>query len=378
MPEAKLLLIGRNQYNIMQVTAFLKEKGVKTESVYSLKDAISLISGGKLTHVFVSIGFGIAKVEGFAKTFKDNPVKFYIFPEEINKAVDAELKASTIPNKMKLNITGGGVFRIIEGWYKEQYALLPPELRPKRTWVPKKMKKAGKSGDTKSIGSVKVMGGKKKTTDPGKVQHMGGKKKEIQYAKRAEKKAFDGSNVGLASIVAPGFEGYAIFLTEYTTPLNKSENRKLNEDIQAELKKYMTEMAKEIPPNFSVEIKRVDINHDTERFIELLDVEDDGFKLIEGVNKAPTVDPSAEPDMISIEIDRIDSEFAVDFDLYIRLDINNKYVKYVNADSTLSDDQKEKLKAKNITKIHIKKDDQQKFEQYCNHCFIVRALSEAS
>jgi hypothetical protein len=378
LPEARVLFIGRNQYNIMQVHAFMKEKGIKAESVYSLKDAIPIISTLKPTHAFISVGFGVTKIDGFAKTFKDSQgVLFYVFPEEMSKAVDAELKSSTIPHKMKMNITGGGVSRIIEAWYKQQYALLPPDKRPKKTWTPKKMKKAGK-GVAGAIGSVKVMGGKKKTTDPGKVQHFGGKKKEIEYAKRAEKKAFDGSNVGLAAIAAPGFEGYAIFLTEYTTPLNKTEHRKLGEDIQAKLKIFFTEQAREIPANFELEIKKVDISLDTERFVELLDVEDDGFKLIEGVNKAPTIDPSAEPDMISIEIDRIDPEFPVDFDLYIRMEINNKYVKYVNEGSTLTEDQIEKLMAKSITKVHIKKDDQQKFEQYCNLCFIARTLYEAS
>ena len=151
----------------------------------------------------------------------------------------------------------------------------------------------------------------------------------------------------------------------------------MTEDVQAELKKYFLEMAKEVPPEFEVKIKKVDINSETERFIDLLNVEDNGFKLVEGIGPEVVVDTSAEPDMVSIDIDRIDPDFPADFDLYIRLDINNKYLKYVNKDDPLSEEKKEKLKAKNITKIHIKKADQEKFEQYCNHCYVATMLNHA-
>ncbi len=379
LPEARVLLIGRLQYNILQVTAFLKGKEIVAEGVFTLKDAIPQFSSMRPTHVFISAGFGTARVDGFAKTFTESMgCIFYIFPEDATKDAEAEVKASAITNKMKLNVTGGGVSRIIDAWLKEEFLKLPEELRKKRKKKIKKKKNGqGQEEDEGTIGSVRLMGMGKKSKASGTVKYLGGHEKKHQYKAPDKKSSLAGESVGFATIVSPHFNGYAVFFTQLELPLKPRESRELTEEVTKNLAAHFEASGKEVPPELSIEIKQLEISNDVERFIDMLTADGSGVRFIEGVDSTPVIEASADPDMIAIDIDRIETAQPLDFDLYIRLSINQKYVKYVNAGDSLTEAQKEKLAARDTKKFHIKKEDQAKFERYCTHCFVTKSLKTA-
>src|SRR5690606_20081706 len=64
------------------------------------------------------------KADGIAHMFNRTIGSIcYVFPEDQSKQTSAELKASTIQHKMNLNISGAGIYRIVESWLRERKAM---------------------------------------------------------------------------------------------------------------------------------------------------------------------------------------------------------------------------------------------------------------
>lgn len=65
-----------------------------------------------------------------------------------------------------------------------------------------------------------------------------------------------------------------------------------------------------------------------------------------------------------IKVDYLVPGKNIDFPVYLHLEKNNKFYKYVNKDRSLDEKQKEKLKSYEIEVLHIKKDDITKHQNY--------------
>jgi len=404
LPEARIMVIGKSQYNISQVTEFLSDSGYQTKGMYSLTEAITKITAFKPTHVFISIAFGNNKVNRLAQTCKDTMgTNFYVFPEDINNEIEAEIRSSKVENKMHVNITGGGVIRIIEKWLNEQFAEIPEEFRKKRKRRKKSRKSRKNNGQTSDkagqvnvlatreqnfgstystmevddeIGSVMVLG-RKPSNEPGIVNYIRDPEPEASIIQHKEKpKALKGHNIGFVTVACEKFEGYAIFCTKFRTPLRPEELNELTDELTAAFQSYRASNNLAAPKHPVLRLTNLDISEETERFAEDFAV-DKEVKFIEGLDSAPLIDKSDEPNMIAVDLQRIETHLPVDFDVYIRLTINKKYVKYVNSGSRLGSKQKEKLLQSNTKKVHIKKEDQHKFEKYCVYAFVMNALKKA-
>lgn len=72
---------------------------------------------------------------------------------------------------------------------------------------------------------------------------------------------------------------------------------------------------------------------------------------------SPDVEPSAREDMLQINIDNLEGDVQVLFDLYIYLPANKKYILYTPKGSTFLANQKDRLKGKGVTHMHMKKEE---------------------
>jgi hypothetical protein len=73
---------------------------------------------------------------------------------------------------------------------------------------------------------------------------------------------------------------------------------------------------------------------------------------------------SAQADMAKMTIDEIKADEPVEFDVYIHLPTNNKYVRYTPKNGTMYSSQKNRLKSGGHAKIHIRKESESDLSRY--------------
>lgn len=74
--------------------------------------------------------------------------------------------------------------------------------------------------------------------------------------------------------------------------------------------------------------------------------------------------PSPAKDMVTMNLDDFKDDVQVDFDLYIHLPANNRYVLYTPGGKVLRGEQKSRLREKGVNQLHCKKDDAQEAAKY--------------
>ena len=187
---------------------------------------------------------------------------------------------------------------------------------------------------------------------------------------------FEGPNVGMLHLKSDDFNGYAIFLFSEASP--NQDMLKLR--IEDHLKLYLNKnRQRPHDQSVSVGISDFESSGETLEFLPLLSkMEGEHIVFMEGENTQPSINPSAQPEMISIEASRLHLEFKVTFDVFIRLDLNQKYVKYLASGEKLTEAQREKLLKRNVDRVHIKLANKEKFENYCKLAFIWSLTKQAA
>ncbi len=80
--------------------------------------------------------------------------------------------------------------------------------------------------------------------------------------------------------------------------------------------------------------------------------------------KMVEIQPSFDPKMSQISIDNITPNVTIDFDAYLYLQSNERYLKYLHAGSRISDMQIKSLRKRNIDAFHIENDSRDKYQAY--------------
>lgn len=78
----------------------------------------------------------------------------------------------------------------------------------------------------------------------------------------------------------------------------------------------------------------------------------------------PELSPSAEVDMVMMDINEIVSDQPVNFDLYLHLEANQKYILYTHQGQRVASSQKDRLLEKGVKNFHLKKDDSMEVKRY--------------
>ncbi len=90
----------------------------------------------------------------------------------------------------------------------------------------------------------------------------------------------------------------------------------------------------------------------------------------------PEISESVKEDMVSINIDDLEGDIEVMFDVYIYLPTNNKYILYTPKGSTFFGNQKGRLKSKGISQMHMKKNEVQEAKKYSAQNYLNNKIDE--
>ena len=89
------------------------------------------------------------------------------------------------------------------------------------------------------------------------------------------------------------------------------------------------------------------------------------------------VEASARADMVHIGIDEIKGDSRVEFDVYVHLPANGKYLLYTPEGGRLYQVQKDRLKAKGVRRVHLKKNAAPDLRRYRVQNFLNDRIAEA-
>jgi hypothetical protein len=95
----------------------------------------------------------------------------------------------------------------------------------------------------------------------------------------------------------------------------------------------------------------------------------------EEINRRP-LEASASQKMLKLDIEELVGNATMEFDLYVHLPTNNKYILYTRQDQTLHADQLDRLKTKGVQSMHLRKEDETNVRRYRIRNFLNDKIKE--
>lgn len=184
---------------------------------------------------------------------------------------------------------------------------------------------------------------------------------------RVTQKLEGSSNVACLIIESPKFSGYLV------AALGK--NRKIDEKfmntIRERLTKFLKEAGEPIKDDepMSLKIRAVDFEGWALECAEFLrksvhEGEEIAMAFFPFAEATTTVESSAQADMGAVKLDELTADVQVDFNVYVYLPANNKYVLYTPRGSKFYASQKDRLHKMGVTHMHIKRTELQDVSRY--------------
>ena len=93
------------------------------------------------------------------------------------------------------------------------------------------------------------------------------------------------------------------------------------------------------------------------------------------IDKTP-LEVSTSQNMLMLNISELKGDATVEFDLYVHLPANNKYILYTRESQRLFSDQLERLKSKGIQKMHLRKENENDIRRYRVRNFLNDKITE--
>lgn len=175
------------------------------------------------------------------------------------------------------------------------------------------------------------------------------------------------TNVACLIVESPKFSGYLV------AALGK--NRKVDEKfvnvIRDRLFRFLRENGEDVEAenNMSLNIKKVDFEDWALEYADFLrksvhDGEEIAMAFFPFADAKTDITDSASVDMGAVKMEDLQGDVSVEFNLYIYLPSNKKYVLYTPRDSTFYGNQKERLSRMGVTHMHVKKTELQDVSKY--------------
>lgn len=180
-------------------------------------------------------------------------------------------------------------------------------------------------------------------------------------------KVSSATNVACLIIESAKFSGYLV------AALGK--DRKVDEKfvnlIKDRLCRFLKESGEQVDSenSMSLKIKKVDFEDWALEYADFLrksvhDGEEIAMAFFPFAEAKTEVGESASVDMGSVKIDELQGDVTVEFNLYIHLPSNNKYILYTPRNSTFYGNQKERLSKMGVTHMHVKRTELQDVSKY--------------
>jgi hypothetical protein len=177
----------------------------------------------------------------------------------------------------------------------------------------------------------------------------------------------DNSHLACIVVESPWFSGYLV------AALGK--DKRIDHDfvnlVRTRLMKFLIDNGEPIEDesNMQVKVKRVDFEGWALEYAQFLrksvhkgdEVAMAFFPFAEAQTK---VGVSAKENMVSVKTTEIESGKPLEFNMYIYLPTNKKYILYTPQGSVLQENQKDRLVRQGVDNVHIQKDDIQNFSKF--------------
>lgn len=192
-------------------------------------------------------------------------------------------------------------------------------------------------------------------------------------------KVQDSSNVACLIVESARFSGYLV------AALGK--NRKMDEKfvdiIKDRLSKFLKDNGEPIKDgnSLSLKIKKVDFEDWALEYADFLkksvhDGEEIAMAFFPFSAANTTLEESAAVDMGAVKMEELQGDIGVDFNLYIYLPTNKKYVLYTPRGSKFYGNQKGRLSGMGVTHMHVKKTELQDVSRYRAQNYLNSKISE--
>lgn len=175
------------------------------------------------------------------------------------------------------------------------------------------------------------------------------------------------TNVGCFAVQSDGVSG--VIVVAYGN--DRIVDRKFANDLQDHLLIFMKENGLEfkIEDIINLKIEQVEFEEWSEREAVFLSKSiHAGCELALGffINTSPKgrLEPSAQKHMLKMSLSEIRVDHSLEFDVYLYLPQNGKYIRYVGKSGNLSGLQRDKLTQKGVTELHVKKEAETEISRY--------------
>lgn len=187
--------------------------------------------------------------------------------------------------------------------------------------------------------------------------------------------------ISVLTVNSPRFQGYLVAA--------HGPNKKVDQEFTQALKKRLIEHLNKqgekmegAEADFEMEIQKVEFGSWAEEFADFVALShhndsEIAVAFVGGANSLAEVHESAVRDMMSCRLEDFFVGEAVPCDIFLRLEKNNKYLRYVKQGVAMTQEQKERLLQKQVKDLHFNKSDLMKYKEYVGKSFIRERLGES-
>ncbi|MBX2989431.1 MAG: hypothetical protein KF802_16200 [Bdellovibrionaceae bacterium] len=176
----------------------------------------------------------------------------------------------------------------------------------------------------------------------------------------AEHRLEQASNVACLIVESPRFSGYLVAAMAKDRPMDT----KFVDTIKDRLAKFLRDNGEPIKEenSMSLKIKQVDFQDWALEYADFLrksvhEGQEIAMAFFPFAEAQAKLGESASVEMGSVKLDEIQGDLTVDFNLYVYLPANKKYVLYTPRGSKFYGNQKGRLAGMGVTHMHVKRDD---------------------
>jgi hypothetical protein len=187
------------------------------------------------------------------------------------------------------------------------------------------------------------------------------------------------TNVACIVVESPRFSGYLIT----AMGKNKSLDNTFLAKVRERLFKFLKEAGEDIKEGDSMDlkIKQVPFEDWALEYAEFMrksihDGNEVAMAFFPRQDIKTKYEDSHAEEMASIKIDEFIGDITVEFNVYIRLPRNNKYVLYTPRGGVFYNKQKERLQSQGVSQLHIMKVDLQDVDKYRAQNFLNEKINE--
>lgn len=206
--------------------------------------------------------------------------------------------------------------------------------------------------------------------------------KEVSRRTTDQAKSLESTRqISVLTVNSPRFQGYLVAA--------HGPDKKVDEEFTKTLKKRLIEhLSKQGEKmeggeaDFDMEIQKVEFGPWAEEFADFVALSQHNdseiaIAFVGGENSLAEFQESASEDMMSCGLEDFVVGEAVQCDMFLHLEKNDKYVRYLKQGVAMTQEQKDRLLQKQVKNLHFNKSDLMKYKEYVGKSFIRDRLGES-